>query len=59
MTRVLHVVGRLASVTRAEVSTRAAVREARSRYEEHVAERGGRTQARDDAPAGSDEPDNA
>ncbi|RAR49920.1 3D-(3,5/4)-trihydroxycyclohexane-1,2-dione hydrolase [Paraburkholderia unamae] len=41
-----------------EVSTRASVREARERYEAHVAERGGRSQA-SDAAAGSDEPDNA
>jgi 3D-(3,5/4)-trihydroxycyclohexane-1,2-dione acylhydrolase (decyclizing) len=42
-----------------EVSTRASVREARERYEAHVAERGGRSQASDDDAAGSDEPDNA
>lgn len=42
-----------------EVSTRASVREARERYEAHVAERGGRSQASDDDDAGSDEPDNA
>ncbi|CAD6561058.1 3D-(3,5/4)-trihydroxycyclohexane-1,2-dione hydrolase [Paraburkholderia hiiakae] len=38
-----------------EVSTRAAVREARERYEEHVAERGGRAQAAEDTSAGDDE----
>lgn len=38
-----------------EVSARAAVREARERYEEHVAERGGRALAAEDTPAGDDQ----
>ncbi|MEM5312869.1 3D-(3,5/4)-trihydroxycyclohexane-1,2-dione acylhydrolase (decyclizing) [Paraburkholderia sp. JHI869] len=42
-----------------EVSTREAVREARERYEEHVAQRGGRTQATDGTTASDDEPGNA
>jgi len=42
-----------------EVSTRVAVREARSRYEAHIAERGGRAQAEDDGLAGGNEPDQA
>ncbi|WP_028208034.1 3D-(3,5/4)-trihydroxycyclohexane-1,2-dione acylhydrolase (decyclizing) [Paraburkholderia nodosa] len=41
-----------------EVSTRAAVREAREHYEEQVAQRSGRAQAGEDAPASDDEPGN-
>ncbi|WP_321934972.1 3D-(3,5/4)-trihydroxycyclohexane-1,2-dione acylhydrolase (decyclizing) [Paraburkholderia sp. J8-2] len=45
-----------------EVSARAAVREARERYEEHVAERGGRAQpaeSSENEPTGDDEPGHA
>ncbi|HTR07773.1 MAG TPA: 3D-(3,5/4)-trihydroxycyclohexane-1,2-dione acylhydrolase (decyclizing) [Paraburkholderia sp.] len=42
-----------------EVSTRAAVREARESYDQHLAARGGRAQAPDGPPASVDEADNA